>query len=154
VSVRFRNLEIVPEQPVAEWPGEAVLAALEQGSLQEWRRLVRAVRQEPWGRTARQIEQALAISQPYGIAPAMERVIEAARRQQTERERREIAARVHALIAASGLDRKEFAERIGTSPSRLSTYATGKVVPSAAMLLRMQQLAERCGPGDLGSSPG
>jgi len=51
---------------------------------------------------------------------------------------------VAALIDASGLDRSAFAKRIGTSASRLSTYASGKVTPSAAMLLRMQHLAERC----------
>lgn len=122
----------------------AVWTKIERGSLQEWRRLARAVEQEPWGRTARQIEQALAISRPYGIAPALERVIDTARREQTERERRAVAERVRALIAASGLDRAEFAERIGTSTSRLSTYATGRVVPSAALLLRMESLAERC----------
>jgi transcriptional regulator with XRE-family HTH domain len=44
-------------------------------------------------------------------------------------------------MAASGLSRAEFAARIGTSPSRLSTYATGKVVPSAAMLVRMRRQA-------------
>lgn len=66
------------------------------------------------------------------------------RRQKCELERREVAERGQEFIVASGLERSEFAERIGTSTSRLSTYATGKVVPSATMLMRMQQLAERC----------
>ena len=143
MTLRFRNLEISPDQPVSEWPGEAVLTALERGSLKDWRRLARAVQEDPWGQTARQIEQALRVSRPYGIAPAMERAIEDARRRKSERERREVARRVQELIAESGLGRKEFAERVGTSTSRLSTYATGRVVPSAAMLLRMEQLAER-----------
>jgi len=144
MTLKFRNLEISPDQPVSAWPGEAVLTAIERGSLRDWRRLVRVVQEDPWGRTARQIEQALKVSRPYGIAPALERAIENARRQKCECERLEVAERVQALIFASGLERSEFAERIGTSTSRLSTYATGKVVPSAAMLMRMQQLAERC----------
>ena len=143
MTLKFRNLDLSPDQPVTDWPAEAVLTAMERGSLEDWRRLARAVQQEPWGRTARQIEQALAFSRPYGVAPAMERVIEEARRAKTECERRAVAERVRELIAASGLDRAEFAERIGTSPSRLSTYATGKVVPSATLLMRMQQLAQR-----------
>lgn len=147
MSLKFRNLDLSPDQPVTDWPGEAVLTAIERGSLEDWRRLVRAVQQDPWGRTARQIEQALALTRPYGIAPAMERVIEAARREKTERERRDVAERVRELITASGLGRTEFAERIGTSPSRLSTYATGKVVPSATLLMRMQELAQRCRQG-------
>jgi len=145
MTVKFRNLDISPDRPVAEWPGEAVQTAIERGSLHEWRRLVRAVEEEPWGRTSRQIEQALAVSRPYGIAPALERVIETARCEQTECERRAVADRVQALITASGLSRSDFAERIGTSTSRLSTYATGKVVPSAALLLRMEGLVERSG---------
>ena len=144
MTLKFRNLDISPDQPVTDWPAEAVLSAIERGSLKDWRRLVRAVQQDPWGRTARQIEQALALSQPYGISTAMERIIEEARREKIERERRHVAERVRELIAASGLDRAEFAERIGTSSSRLSTYATGKVVPSATLLVRMQQLAQRC----------
>jgi hypothetical protein len=32
---------------------------------------------------------------------------------------------------------------MGTSTSRLSTYVSGKVTPSAALLLRMRRLAER-----------
>jgi len=34
-----------------------------------------------------------------------------------------------------------FAEAIGTSPSRLSTYANGRVAPSATLLLRMERVA-------------
>lgn len=143
MTVKFRNLDTSPEQPVVEWPGEAVQTAIERGSLQEWRRLVKAVQLDPWGRITRQIEQALAVSRPYGIAPALERVLETARRERIERERRTVAGRVQALITASGLDRAEFAERIGTSASRLSTYASGKVVPSAALLVRMEELVMR-----------
>ena len=36
----------------------------------------------------------------------------------------------------------EFAAGVGTSASRLSTYATGKVTPSAAMLLRIEAHGE------------
>jgi hypothetical protein len=38
------------------------------------------------------------------------------------------------------------ASRIGTSPSRLSTYVTGKVTPSAALLVRMRRAIDREGP--------
>jgi len=46
-------------------------------------------------------------------------------------------------IDESALSRAEFASRIGTSTSRLSTYATGKVIPSAALLVRMRSVAGR-----------
>jgi len=42
----------------------------------------------------------------------------------------------------------EFAERIGTSPSRFSTYQSGKVMPSAGLFLRMQRIAESSAPAN------
>lgn len=57
-------------------------------------------------------------------------------------ERQAVATEVDRLIGESGLSRTEFASRIGTSASRLSTYATGKVTPSAALLVRMRRATE------------
>jgi hypothetical protein len=37
------------------------------------------------------------------------------------------------------------AARIGTSASRLSTYVTGKVTPSAALLVRMRRVGSEAG---------
>ncbi len=54
------------------------------------------------------------------------------------RERDEVALRVREAIARSGLTAAEFAKNIGTSASRLSTYASGQVVPSASMLVRVE----------------
>jgi transcriptional regulator with XRE-family HTH domain len=70
----------------------------------------------------------------------MERAIDRARRDAELAERAAVAAEVKRLIDNSGLTRREFASRIGTSASRLSTYATGKVTPSAALLLRMRRV--------------
>lgn len=68
----------------------------------------------------------------------MERVIELARQEAEARERQEVASEIDGLVRESGLSRSEFASRIGTSPSRLSTYVTGRVTPSAALLVRMR----------------
>lgn len=64
----------------------------------------------------------------------MELVIELARRDAEAVERVAVATEVQRLIEGSGLSRREFAAQIGTSTSRLSTYATGKVTPSAALM--------------------
>ena len=42
---------------------------------------------------------------------------------------------------ASGLSLRRFAQALGTSPSRLSSYRTGRVAPSAAFLLRAERIA-------------
>jgi DNA-binding transcriptional regulator YiaG len=135
----FRNVDASPEDPVSEWPLEAIQTALERGGLSHWRRLARAIRDQPWSPVARRVEEVLTYSRPYGIAPAMERVIATAREETERAERRVVAAEVDRIVRASGLSRAEFASRIGTSASRLSTYTTGKVTPSAALLVRMRQ---------------
>ena len=49
--------------------------------------------------------------------------------------------RLDAAIANSGLSLRRFAHALGTSPSRLSSYRTGRVAPSAAFLLRAERIA-------------
>lgn len=139
--LRFRNVEAHPSDPVETWPFEAVLTAVERGTLADWRRLMEGVRRDPWGGVARDLGQALEVARPYGTAPLLERALERARQERARDERAEVARRVTAAIEASGLDRAAFAERIGTSTSRLSTYATGRVAPSSTLLVRMERLA-------------
>jgi len=141
VELIFRNVDASPDQPVEEWPLEAIQAALERGSLKHWRRLAAAIDAQPWGQVARDVEDVLTYSHPYGIAKTMERVIEGARANAESAERAAVAAEVQQLIESSGLTRRDFASRIGTSTSRLSTYATGRVAPSAALLFRMRAAA-------------
>lgn len=143
MPLAFRNLTITPDARVSVWPTEAVQIALERGDLSDWRRIVAEIKREPWGRTARQVEEVLGYSRPYGIAEAMEAVLAEIRADVEADERREVAAEVRDAIDRSGLSQAEFAARIGTSASRLSTYASGKVTPSATLLLRVRRLAER-----------
>ena len=137
-SLAFRNVDASPDDPVSTWPIEAIQAALERGGLSDWRRLAKEIRAQPWGAVARRIESVLAYSRPYGVDKAMERVIDLARDETEKKERETVAAEVIGLIAMSGLPRAEFASQIGTSSSRLSTYATGKVTPSAMLMVRMR----------------
>ena len=110
--------------------------------------LARAIRDEPWGPVARRVEEVLTYSRPYGVAKAMERIVSRAREAAKESsERQAVANEVARLIDESGLTRAEFASRIGTSTSRLSTYATGKVTPSAGLLLRMRRVSSRAHGG-------
>jgi DNA-binding transcriptional regulator YiaG len=143
VTLAFRNIDIDPGSAVSSWPAEAVQTAIERGGLSDWRRLVAEVRRQPWGRTARQIEEVLTHTRPYGTAHLLEQAIERARADAHDRERTAVAAEVRQLIEASGLTQAAFAARIGTSASRLSTYATGRVVPSATLMLRMRAAASR-----------
>jgi hypothetical protein len=132
MALVFRNLTVTPDAPVPDWPTEAVQAALERGDLADWHRIVTEIRADPWGRTARQVEEVLSHSRPYGVAEAMESVLSRARDRAEAAERAEMAADVRQAIARSGLSRAEFASR--------------KVTPSATLMLRIRRLAalEEC----------
>jgi DNA-binding transcriptional regulator YiaG len=135
----FRNVDASPEDPVSEWPLEAIQTVLERGGLSHWRKLAAVIQAQPWGPVARRVEEVLTYSRPYGAASLMERVIAGERERVEAAERKAVAAEVDQLVRTSGLSRTEFASRIGTSASRLSTYVTGRVTPSAALLVRMRQ---------------
>jgi DNA-binding transcriptional regulator YiaG len=140
MALAFRNLTVEPEDPVASWPTEAVQAALERGDLGHWQRLAVEIGKQPWGPTARQVEEVLSHSRPYGVAELMERVIARARARAEQQERDQVAAEIRHALARSGLTRAQFASRIGTSASRLSTYLSGRVTPSATLLVRIRRL--------------
>ncbi len=140
MSVRFRNVEVPPETPISRWPYEAIVTVVERGTIRDWARLTREVDRDPWGTVTRQVEEMLTYERAWGVAPLLERAIARARRQREDLERAAVAATVRDLVTRSGLSTEEFARRIGTSRSRLSTYRTGRVTPSAALVHRMQHL--------------
>jgi DNA-binding transcriptional regulator YiaG len=141
-ALKFRNVDASPDDPVESWPFEGILAAVERGTLPDWRRLAAAIRADPWGPVAQQVLEAVRLSRPYGTAELLEGVVDQARTLAAESERRVVAGEVRELVGGSGLSAQEFADRIGTSRSRLSTYMSGKVVPSAALMVRMRRVAQ------------
>lgn len=139
MTVTFRNVEASPDDPVATWPYEAIATVLERGLVTDWQPLFAEVRREPWGPVARRIERVLARDPIPGVSALFLRAISSARRNAETAEREEVADRVALAIRGSGLPAVRFAELVGTSASRLSTYASGRVTPSAAMLLRIER---------------
>lgn len=143
MALAFRNLTVSPQSPVSQWPTEAVQAALERGDLADWHRIAAEIQASPWGTTARQVEEVLGYSRPYGVAEAMETVISRARERAEANERATVAAAIREAVERSGLSRAEFASRIGTSASRLSTYVSGRVTPSAVLMFRIYHVADQ-----------
>lgn len=143
MNSRFRNVDASVDDPVEEWPTEALESALERGSLAEWARIASAIRSRPWGPVARRVESVLRYSRPYGVDLLMDGVIARARADLDAADRAEVATQVRRALDESGLTRSEAAALLGTSPSRLSTYATGRVTPSAAFMIALARLARR-----------
>ncbi len=150
MSVAFRNVDGRPGVPIEHWPYEAIVASIERGTLADWLPIVRAIKASPWGEVARQVEEYLGYSAPYGVGPLLRRTIERARVEREQAERGEVSRRVRDAVSRSGATRAEFARAIGTSRSRLSTYCSGTVVPSAALLVRIEYLAGLLQSGEAG----
>lgn len=139
--LQFRNVDAEPSDPVATWPYEALVTAIERGSLSDWRLIAAELRRRPWGRIAASLDDYLGYAEDDGVAALMRGALERARAASRAEASGRVAAQVRALVSASGLTRAEFAARAGTSAPRLSTYCTGKVTPSAALMLRFEQVA-------------
>jgi len=146
-ALKFRNITASPDDPVETWPFEGILAAVERGTLPDWRRLAQAIAADPWGPVAQQVLEAVRISRPYGTTELLEGAVAQARKRAADAERDQVASEVRELVGRSGLSRQEFADRIGTSRPRLSTYMAGKVMPSASLMVRMRRV------GRLASEP-
>lgn len=140
-ALKFRNVSASPQDPVESWPFEGILAAVDRGTLPDWRRLAAAIRADPWGPVSQQVLEAVRLSRPYGTSVLLDGVVSRARLEAAASERAAVAAEIRELVGGSGLSRQDFADRIGTSRSRLSTYISGKVVPSASLMVRMRRVA-------------
>ncbi|WP_280825769.1 helix-turn-helix transcriptional regulator [Mycobacterium sp. OTB74] len=130
-------------RPVEFWSTAAIRAALETDDLSVWQRIVVAIKRDPFGRTARQVEEVLATSRPYGISKALAEVLVRTRAHLEANECAEVARQVRLLLERSGLSDVEFASRIGAAGDELSAYLEGTTSPSASMLVRMRRLSDR-----------
>lgn len=133
----------VDDRPVEFWPTVSIRAALESGDITVWQRIVVAVKRDPYGRTARQVEEVLHTAAPYGISQALTEVLIRARNHLEANERAEAARHVLLLQERSGLTASEFASRIGVSQAQLTDFVEARVSPPASLMIRMRRLSDR-----------
>lgn len=138
---RVRHVDVDASLQVDLWPYEAVIAVLERGSIRDWAVLTAAIAADPWGPVARQVEEHLEVASEPALVALLSRAIARSRHRAEQAERDAVAARVNDLVNRSGFTAGDFAERVGTSASRLSTYRHGRVTPSAALMHRIERVA-------------
>ena len=131
------------DQPVEFWPTADISSAMQGGDIATWKRIAAALKRDPYGRTARQVEEVLAGTRPSGISKALWEVLDRARAHLDANERGEVARHVRLLIDRSGLGPQEFASRIGVAPEDLALYLDGSASPSASLMIRMRRLSDR-----------
>ncbi|MET3919942.1 putative XRE-type DNA-binding protein [Arthrobacter sp. UYEF20] len=139
--MKFRNLDIDPSDPVESWGFEGLLAAVERGDVRDWRRIAQALSRDPRGKVAAEIREVVDSVENPAMANLFGDLLRNATVAQEAGERLAVVLELTRALEGSGLSRAEFASRLGTSQSRLSTYLTGKVVPSAMVLIRARRLA-------------
>jgi hypothetical protein len=131
------------DRPVEFWPTAAIRSAMQGGDIATWKQIAAALKRDPYGRTARQVEEVLVGTRPFGISKALAEVLERARIHLAANERAEVARHVRLLMDRSGLAQNEFASRIGADPKDLAAYLDGSVSPSASLMVRMRRLSDR-----------
>ncbi|UUO01846.1 XRE family transcriptional regulator [Mycolicibacterium novocastrense] len=142
-SPRPPATQAAEERPVEFWPTAAIRAALETDDLAVWQRIVAAIKRDPFGRTARQVEEVLETARPYGVSKALAEVLTRTREHLEANEREEVARHIRALLEHSGLGHQEFASRIGVPPDEFASFLGGQTSPSASLMVRMKRLSER-----------
>ena len=125
------------------WPTAAIRAALETDDLTVWQRIVVAIKRDPYGRTARQVEEVLETARPYGVSKALSEVLIRTREHLEANERAEVAHHIRSLLDLSGLGQQEFASRIGVPSDDFAAYLSGETSPPASLMVRMRKLADR-----------
>jgi hypothetical protein len=139
MPLQFRNVDARPDDDILTWPFEALVTAIDRGLVPDWQPIFAEIRRSPWGQVARRVERHLEMREQDGVHKLFRLAIDRAREDAERADREEVAARVRDAVARSGMTNARFAEHIGTSASRLSTYLSGKVTPSAALLLRIER---------------
>ncbi|WP_448395124.1 helix-turn-helix domain-containing protein [Mycolicibacterium sp. XJ879] len=134
---------VFDDRPVEFWPTAAIRAALETDDLAIWQRIVAAIKRDPFGRTARQVEEVVETARPYGVSKALSEVLSRTREHMEANERAEVARHIRALLEKSGLGQQEFASRIGVPSADFATYLSGQASPTASLMVRMSKLADR-----------
>jgi DNA-binding transcriptional regulator YiaG len=130
-------------RPVEYWPTTAIRSALETGDISVWQRIAVAIKRDPYGRTARQVEEVLEAAPPQGITRALSEVMIRSRQHLEATERAEAARHIRSLVARSGLSQQEFASRIGVPTDDLVQYLDGRVSPPASLVIRIRRLSDR-----------
>jgi ribosome-binding protein aMBF1 (putative translation factor) len=141
--VQFRNITTTWHDPIHSWPYEAVVTTMERGLVSDWQPILTEVRQRPFGRVARYIARYAADPDDPRAAAFFTEALRRARAAEEDRERDEVISRIRRALELSELSQADFAREVGTSASRLSTYLSGQVTPSATMLVRIDKAGRR-----------
>lgn len=138
--------------PVIRTRAELV-GVVDAGTVLEWRHHLAMIAASPWSPYSQRLVELATKAHRQPAATIVERFTEVCQGQHKEREREQVADEVRRLVYASGVTQGQFARWVGTSPSRLSTYVSGSVTPSASLMLRMARTSRLLQERDVSLAP-
>lgn len=142
MTLAFRSVDAAFADAVQTWPYEALVETMERGLIGDWMPILDELRTAPWGLVARKVQRWASGATEEPAAAFFSLAIHRVRQRAEAAERAEVVRRVRGAIEQSGVTAAELALLVGTSASRMSTCANGRVMPSAAMLLRIERTGE------------
>jgi len=77
----FRNIDVEPSEPVANWGVEGLLAAIERGHAPDWERIAGALDTDTNGAVADALDQALGCARPSGQVALFRALLARSKRQ-------------------------------------------------------------------------
>lgn len=110
---------------------------MERGLVPDWQRIADHVDAAPFGAAAATLSEVLEYADGVGAFLLRDR-LNHARGRVVELELAERSATLARQVVAAGITQRELARRIGASESRLSTWLSGRQVPSAATVIKIQ----------------
>ena len=138
--------------PVVRTAGE-LRGLVDGGTVLEWRHHLAMIAASPWSPYAQHlVDLAEVIERPL-VGDVVNRYTGLCRDRLKESEREHVADEVRRLVHASGVTQRQFAQWVGTSPSRLSSYVSGAVTPSASLMLRMTRTSRLLQERDVRDAP-
>ena len=152
VSLLLEGIDPEASLPVVRTVGELV-GLVDGGSVLEWRHHLAMIAASPWSPYSRHLGDLATQASLPAVAALVAQFTEVCRQQNKEREREQVAEEVRRLVAGSGVTQRQFAQWVGTSPSRLSTYVSGSVTPSASLMLRMARTSRLLQERDVPQAP-
>lgn len=142
-SARTGPVQTYEDRPVEFWPTAAIRSALDRGDLTVWQNIVVAIKRDPFGRTARQVEEVLDNADQSGVCNAMVEVLNRCRAHLEANECAEVGRHVRLLLERSGLGQQEFSSRIGVPSDIFGGFLNGTTSPPASLMIRMRRLSDR-----------
>lgn len=137
MTLAFRNIHTSPSDPVASWGVEGLLTAIERGGINEWVRIVRAVRADPEGQMVAELTEALDVADAPGVVALFRRELARAK----DPDRSEVVRRLRRAWRSSGMTQAQLAEAGGIPTSSLKSYLSGRRDPRAQVAARIERVA-------------